>query len=215
MTALEEVPSLGASEYPGSLLMNPLANIRKDRQVARSHQDSNADIAFLALSQDGKPSVRTLVLRDVDDHGVSLFINKTSNKWQSIVDNPNAELLLWYSSIQRQYRISGQLHEIQDETIENNWQRRPAPSKYLDHAYEELAPQSSILQSRDVLVNFIRTFRENRKEIELHTPPNATGVVLRPESIECLDLNNVDRIHDRRKYQLTADGKWQALILMP
>ena len=46
-------------------MKNPIDQIIRDRQVARSHEDSNADICMLALSEDGKPSVRTLVLREI------------------------------------------------------------------------------------------------------------------------------------------------------
>ena len=48
--------------------MNPLTNIINDRAEARKQGDSNADTCFLALAdQDGKASVRTLVLREVTE----------------------------------------------------------------------------------------------------------------------------------------------------
>ena len=60
--------------------MDPIKRIQTDRQDARNFDDPNADLCFLALSESGKPSIRTLVLRDVTAEGFTLFVNKTSPK---------------------------------------------------------------------------------------------------------------------------------------
>lgn len=194
--------------------MNPIEHLRSDRQSARSVDDANADICFLALSEAGMPSVRTLVLRDVSDDGLVLFVNRTSPKWQTIESNNVAELLIWYPSIQRQYRITGRLHELERTTIETNWRRRPAGSKYLDHAYESLGSQSSPIDSRNTIVAHVEAHRAREPEEQLSAPESATGIILRPAVIECLDLNNQDRIHDRQRHEL-IDGIWQTTQLIP
>ena len=140
--------------------MDPLKRIREDRQSARQLGDSNADICFLALSDDTGPSVRTLVLRDIIDNSISLFVNKTSPKWQAIVAQEKSQVLIWFASLQRQYRISGRLSEIKRAVIEENWHRRPAGSKYMDHTYEALGAQSSVIDSRETLVEFINGLKK-------------------------------------------------------
>jgi pyridoxamine 5'-phosphate oxidase len=194
--------------------VNPIENIRSDRQSARSIDDTNADICFLALSEDGQPSVRTLVLRDVSEEGFTLFINKSSPKWRVVQSNSNAELLLWYTSIQKQYRIRGTIEELERSAIEANWPRRPTGSKYLDFAYEDLAPQSSPIDSRRTIVDHIEAHKARQPEDELDVPPLATGIILRPETIDCLDLNHQDRIHDRQRHELIK-GRWQTTVLVP
>ncbi len=194
--------------------MNPLENITRDRQSARSHHDSNADICFLSLSENGVPSVRTLVMRDVKEHGITLFINKTSHKWQIIQANDQAEALIWFPSVQRQYRVTGRIEELDRQVIENNWHRRPAGSKYLDHSYERFAPQSSELEDRNSLVKFVRGLRDELDEDDMRTPDEAAGILLRATVIECLDLNSQERLHDRARY-LLKDGNWQKTVLMP
>lgn len=194
--------------------MNPLEDLARDRQTARGHQDSNADICFLSLSEDSAPSVRTLVLREVTHEGLTLFINKTSQKWQIIRDNNQAEALIWMPSVQRQYRVSGTIEELGRDVIDTHWHRRPIESKYLDYSYEKLASQSAELENRDVLVDFVRGLREEVSEEDMTTSEQAAAILVRAAVIECLDLNNPERLHDRRRYTLD-DGAWQQAILMP
>ena len=194
--------------------MDPIERIQADRQDARNNDDPNADLCFLALSESGKPSVRTLVLRDVNTDGFTLFINKTSPKWSIIQSNNKAEILIWYNNSQTQYRINGLIEELTFSVIEQNWHRRPVESKYMDYAYQSLGPQSSKVNSRGDLVEHIEGLKEAHPEKEMVTPESAAGIVLRPEVIEMLDLNSPNRIHDRQHFSL-INGKWQSTQLIP
>lgn len=194
--------------------MNPIHQINEDRVTARSMQDPNSDVGFLALVTDGKPSVRTLVLRDISDEGVTLFINKTSPKWTAISNNPACELLIWFQSLQRQYRINGNLEELDRSVIESNWHRRPIGSKYLDYAYQQFGAQSTEIGSRQALVDHIEKSKSEISEDEMQAPESATGIILKPDSIDVLDLNSADRIHDRRSYRIKAHN-WIETQLIP
>ncbi|MBT4162959.1 MAG: hypothetical protein HOE54_16760, partial [Gammaproteobacteria bacterium] len=46
-------------------MINPLEIINNDRLSARSLEDANAELCYLALSETGSPSVRTLILRTI------------------------------------------------------------------------------------------------------------------------------------------------------
>ena len=194
--------------------MDPIERIQADRQDARNNDDPNADLCFLALSESGKPSVRTLVLRDVNTDGFTLFINKTSPKWSIIQSNNKAEILIWYNNSQTQYRINGLIEELTLSVIEQNWHRRPVESKYMDYAYQSLGPQSSKVNSRGDLVEHIEGIKEAHSEKEMVKPESAAGIVLRPEVIEILALNSPNRIHDRQHFSL-INGKWQSTQLIP
>ncbi len=199
--------------------MNPVAQIIKDRQTARNQGDTNADICFLALSGDEGPSVRTLVLRDIENRNFNLFINKTSPKWHLAEQYPQAQLLLWYSSLQRQYRVSGRLEELDRKVVEVNWQRRPVDSKYFDQVYDHLGAQSSVIDRRDTLIQCIDSLKKELPEDSLTMPSSLTGLALQADRIEYLDLGMRDRIQDRRIYTLEKplnnDETWVEQILIP
>ena len=195
--------------------MNPVQNIQSDRNQARQLGDSNADVCFLALADaNGKASVRTLVLRDIYDNRFTLFINKTSPKWQAFTGGTGHELLMWYASVQRQYRISGSLRELDPGVVKSNWQHRPDSSKYLDYVYEELGNQSSIIDSRDTLTDKVNQLKEDLDTMSMQAPPMAAGIELIADRIDVLDLNNQDRIHDRRLYTYDGDA-WSSRVLIP
>ena len=195
--------------------MNPLTNIMNDRAEARKQGDSNADTCFLALAdKDGQASVRTLVLREITDRHVVLFLNRTSPKWQLFQQGANYELLLWYTSMQRQYRIQGTMQPLDREIVKQTWQRRPQGSKSLDYLYQEMAPQSSEIESREQLANEIQRLKQSYKVDDMQAPADVGGIELIANRVEMLDLNREDRIHDRRVFSL-QDGLWTVKYLVP
>lgn len=195
--------------------MNPINSILADRTRAKKLGDPNADLCFLALAdKSGNASVRTLVLRGIIDNRLTLFINKTSPKWRIISKGGTAQLLLWYSSVQRQYRVTGHIVELNRNTVEINWHRRPLISKYLDHIYEHLGPQSSFISNRNILTDCLNGLRRSIKADSLKALSSATGIQIVCKSIEILDLSSVDQLHDRQLFTLDGDV-WSSQIMIP
>ncbi|HKI73017.1 MAG TPA: pyridoxamine 5'-phosphate oxidase family protein [Pseudomonadales bacterium] len=195
--------------------MDPIARIKNDRAEARKLEDPNADICFLALADaEGQPSVRTLVLRDISNNSFTLFMNQSSPKWKLLNAGGRWEFLLWYQSMQRQYRVSGTFAPLDSDFVRQNWRRRPAGSKYLDILYEFTADQSSAIESREHLVREITRIRNEHSVDDMEAPQKVAGAELIATRIEMLDLNREDRIHDRQVF--TFDGKrWSSQTLIP
>jgi len=199
--------------------MDPIESIQNDRTEARKVHDPNADTCFLALaSQQGSASIRTLVLRDIVENRFSIFMNQSSPKWQLLSDKAGYELLLWYPSQQRQYRISGE-HQIMDQDeVETNWYRRPHGAKLLDYLYSAVAAQSSVIGSRQSLENEVARIGELQPENDMAPPNGVTGIELLANRIDMLDLNRQDRLHDRRLFTRESnsnDQKWQVQVMVP
>ena len=197
--------------------MDILETITTSRIEARKVGDPNADIAFLALSdQSGMPSVRTLVLREIRDNRFQVFLNQTSPKWRLLEATQGYELLLWFGSQQRQFRIQGDISQMDPDIIQKNWQRRPAGSKLLDYVYKEFAPQSSEIASREDLTNEIARLRSSYNVDDMQAPKEALGIELIAQRIEMLNLTSEDRIHDRRLFKRDkANGTWKFTYLVP
>ena len=195
--------------------MNPTKLIIQDRIEARKLGDANADLCFLALADSsGKASIRTLVLRDIEENNLTIFINQTSPKWKLFSEGADYELLLWYPSRQHQYRIRGTAETMAADIVTQNWLRRPQGSKYLDYVYKEFAQQSSSISSRAALVDEVQRLKEVYKADEMKAPPEVAGINLIASQIEFLDLNREDRIHSRQLFNLEADT-WQVIELVP
>ena len=68
--------------------------------------DPNAMIVATA-TPDGRPSVRTVLLKGVDDRGFVFYTNKESRKGDELAANPHVALLFHWKSLRRQIRIEG------------------------------------------------------------------------------------------------------------
>lgn len=194
---------------------HPITQIKHDRTDARRLDDPNADICFLALcDQDGKATVRTLVLREIRDNHFLVFMSRSSPKWQILTGGGSYQLLLWYPTMQRQYRISGTMEFVDDTFVKTSWLRRPRGSKLLDLYYEYKGDQSSLIDSRATLVDRITELRQTFELDDLEAPTKVAGIELVASEIEMLDLNREDRIHDRQLFRLVGDD-WVSQYLVP
>jgi pyridoxine/pyridoxamine 5'-phosphate oxidase len=196
--------------------MNPVEQIAADRDAARQLADPNADVCFLATSDaNGQAHVRTLVLRDIVDNRFGVYLSRTSPKWKQLAENDGYELLLFYPTIARQYRLSGTVQEIESAIVTSNWHMRPAGSKYMDYFYREVEPQSSSIESRQALISGIDSLKTRFPNPgDLHPSDLAAGLDLVITSIDRLDISDPDRIHDRIRYSLRK-GNWVEQVLVP
>ncbi|MBL4682815.1 MAG: pyridoxamine 5'-phosphate oxidase family protein [Pseudomonadales bacterium] len=194
--------------------MDPNKIILETRTEARKSKDGNAETCFLAIADsDGQASVRTLVLRDMIDNRYTLFINETSPKWQLLSQNSHYELLLWYPTQQKQFRINGSCHLLPHDEVSDKWQGRPDGSKYMDVLYQS-HPQSSVIASRAELESRIHKIKIESVIKSMSPPMEVRGVELIANKIEVLDLNNTDRLHDRQVFTL-ENKQWTSEVLIP
>ncbi|MDX1514430.1 MAG: pyridoxamine 5'-phosphate oxidase family protein, partial [Gammaproteobacteria bacterium] len=115
---------------------DPLVQLASDQARARAGQDPCVDRCSLAtVTRDGEPRVRTLVLHGVENGRLELYFNATSPKWRQLKANGKYELLVYWPTIGRQYRLSGGLDEIPWETMAERWRRRESAGKQLDLYY--------------------------------------------------------------------------------
>ena len=88
--------------------------VRLDISMAKSRKVRGGNYVQLAtVTNDGFPKCRTVVQRGLlrqGDHSVLKFItDKRSEKVQQIASNPKCELVWWFLKTSEQYRISGEL----------------------------------------------------------------------------------------------------------
>lgn len=198
---------------------DPLGEIRRERERARALGDPNADLCCLATSDaGGHPALRMLVLREVTERSLAVFFSRSSPKFEHLASSGRWELLLFWPSIKRQFRLRGTHEEIASEEIRANWLRRPRGSQLLDHYHARVAPQSTPVPSRDELLAGMTRLEaeltdESDPSEELPFPSTATGFRLVPHRIESW-AESPDRVHDRRLWTL-VEGVWTVQTLVP
>ena len=172
--------------------------------------DPNA-LALGTASKIGVPSVRMVLLKGFDKNGFVFYTNLNSQKGNELKDNPHATMCFHWKSLLRQIRIVGTLKLVDDKTADDYYKTRAYESRIGAWA----SKQSSILKSRDELLNSLEDFKKKYNDKNnIPRPDHWSGWNLKPSSIEFW-LDGDNRIHERLKYSLDKNNNWVKNLLSP
>ena len=172
--------------------------------------DPNA-LALGTANKEGVPSVRIVLLKGFDKNGFVFYTNLNSQKGNEIKENPNASMCFHWKSLLRQVRIVGTLEQVKDNVADDYYNSRAYESRIGAWA----SNQSSILKSRDELLNALEKFKKKFKDSNSIPRPNHwSGLNLKPTTIEFW-LDGDNRIHERLKYTLDKNNIWEKSLLSP
>ena len=172
--------------------------------------DPNA-LALATVGKNGIPSVRMVLLKDFNEKGFVFYTNLNSRKSIEIKSNLNASMCFHWKSLLRQVRITGKLSNVSDAEADSYFNSRSFGSRIGAWA----SNQSSILKSRDELLNSIEEFKKKySNEKNIPRPKHWSGWNLNPFEIEFW-LDGKDRIHERLLYSRKDNDKWEKNLLSP
>ena len=193
-------------------LDDPFELFKEWFEVAKKKEinDPNA-LALGTASKDGVPSVRMVLLKGFDKDGFIFYTNLKSQKSKELKENPNATMCFHWKSLLRQIRIVGKLNQVDDKTADDYYSTRAYESRIGAWA----SKQSSILKSRDELLNNLENFKKKYSDKDnVPRPDHWSGWNLKPSSIEFW-LDGDNRIHERLKYTLDNNNNWEKSLLSP
>ena len=172
--------------------------------------DPNA-LALATSSKNGIPSVRMVLLKGHDKNGFVFYTNLNSQKGDELKDNPNVSMCFHWKSLLRQIRINGKVAKVSDQTADEYYNSRAYESRIGAWA----SKQSSVLDDRNQLIDSIENYKKKYSDKEnVPRPGHWSGWNLKPNSIEFW-LDGENRIHERLKYILNSNGKWDKVLLSP
>lgn len=168
-------------------------------------------VALATSTPDGVPSVRMVLLKDVDERGFVFFTNYGSQKARELEANPVAALCFHWAVLQRQVRVSGAVERTSREESEAYFVTRPRGSRIGAWASEQSRP----LGVRAELETRVREYRERFGDGDIPLPPFWGGYRLAPRRIEFWQGRS-DRLHDRLVFTRHGeDGSWSTERLHP
>lgn len=162
------------------------------------------------VSPEGKPSTRTVLLKDLHDDKFIFYSNYESRKGRQLAQNPAISLSLVWHQLERQVHIEGTAEKVPPDESDQYFKKRP----YKSRIGARISPQSQPIGSRMQLIRaFIReAARWIGKEVE--RPAHWGGYAVIPERIEFWQ-GRPNRLHDRIVYTLQPDGHWKKERLAP
>jgi pyridoxamine 5'-phosphate oxidase len=160
--------------------------------------------------QDGRPLVRTVLLKGLDSLGFVFFTNLESRKARQISDNPNVSLLFPWLALERQVIVTGRARQIPVVEALKYFVSRPRGSQLAAWA----SRQSSVISSRKVLEMEWERLKHKFGAGQIPLPSFWGGYRVSAQTIEFWQ-GGPDRLHDRFEYTLEPDGSWKVERLAP
>jgi len=168
-------------------------------------QDTNA-MSLATADAEGRPSVRTVLLKGVGASGFLFFTDYESQKGRQLEEQPYAALLFFWPGMDRQIRIEGKSHRVDPSVSDKYFASRPLGSQISAAA----SPQSQ----RITLEEMDTRRKELEKRKEITRPDRWGGYELVPERLEFWQ-GRANRFHDRIVYERQDSGEYEMYRIAP
>ena len=201
-------------EYSGTLTESDISNDWPtqfgawfDDAVSAGVPEPNAMVLATA-DAGGRPSARTVLMKDYDARGFVFYTNRDSRKGRQLAENPFAAVTFPWYPLHRQVHAAGRVVPVSRAETEEYFAVRPRGAQLGAWA----SAQSSVLPSRAALEEALAAV-EARFPDDVPPPPHWGGYRLTPETVEFWQGRR-DRLHDRLRFR-GDNGGWVLERLAP
>jgi pyridoxamine 5'-phosphate oxidase len=181
----------------------------KDATASES-RDPTA-MALATVGADGRPNVRIVLLKGLDERGFVFYTNMLSQKGQELHARPEAAMVFYWKSLNRQIRVRGPVEPVTDAEADSYFASRPKQAQIGAWA----SKQSAALESRLAFEQAVALYAAKYANGEVPRPPNWSGYRIVPLVIEFWH-DRPFRLHDRIEFHRAApDAAWTKTRLYP
>lgn len=166
-------------------------------------------MSLATADADGRPAVRAVLLKGLDERGAVFYTNYHSAKARDLDANPHAALALVWPALHRQVRIAGPVTRTTPEESDAYFAARPVGSRISAWA----SPQSEVIADRAVLQERVSDVAVRHPD-GLPRPAHWGGFRVALDRVEIWQ-GRPDRLHDRLCYTRASGGGWQLHRLAP
>jgi len=193
-----------------ALHADPVEQFRRwfDQACASGISEPNA-MSLATAWPDGRPLLRTVLLKQYDERGFVFFTNLESRKAKQLAENPRAALLFPWVALERQVLITGRVERVSVAEATAYFITRPVGSQLAAWA----SPQSSVISSRQLLEMKWEEMKRKFADGKIPLPSFWGGYRVLAETFEFWQ-GRINRMHDRFEYT-RADGGWRIERLAP
>ena len=177
--------------------------------LASDLREPNA-MSMATVDLEGRPRIRTVLLKNFDKRGFIFYTNYESLKAQHIEHQPWTALLFVWAPLERQIMILGEAAKIERTESQAYFDTRPLLSRIGTWA----SPQSQVIASREELERRFQQRRDQFTDGQVPLPPFWGGYRVVPASFEFWQ-GRPNRLHDRFQYQREPNGLWTIQRLAP
>jgi pyridoxamine 5'-phosphate oxidase len=183
---------------------------------ARRARDPGADwLNLITVDAAGFPVARILTIRGVSAEGFVVTVNRHSPKMRQLEENGRYEAHLFWPNLLGQVRMRGAYRVEDPPELAQGWRERAHGGKILDLYGVHCRPQSSVVASRELLLQELAELGQRLPpDQDIEKPDEVVNLVLLPDFLELWIGDATDRMHDRRRYTREG-GAWLEEVLVP
>lgn len=193
------------------LKKNPFDQLLFWLEEARSSHvvELNA-MALATASASGKPSCRTVLLKQVDERGLVFYTHYQSRKGRELAENPYAMATLFWHEHMRQICVEGRVEKTTKEESTIYFSTRSRNSQLGAWA----SKQDRVIASREALEKALQDCEKTFEGENIPLPQSWGGYRLIPSRFEFWQGGKW-RLHDRFHYLKEDSKEWKIERLSP
>lgn len=178
-------------------------------EATASEPNDPEAMALATADDEGRPSVRMVLLKGHDERGFVFYTNFDSRKGAELAANPHASLLFHWKSLRRQVRIEGPVSAVSEAEADAYFASRGRDSRLGAWASD----QSRTLPDRATFEARVAAMRDRFEGDNVPRPPRWSGFRVTPQCIEFWSDREA-RLHERRLFERAGTG-WTERLLYP
>ncbi len=179
--------------------------------AATSGLDEPNAMVVSTADTEGRPSVRTVLLKGFDEHGFVFYTNHGSRKGVELDANPRVALLFPWHPLARQVIVEGVAERVGRDETAAYFRSRPHGSRLGAWASEQSRPIGSRGELEQRYADLAARYPDGE---EVPVPPFWGGYRITPTTVEFWQ-GRENRLHDRLRYEPAPAGGWRVRRLQP
>jgi pyridoxamine 5'-phosphate oxidase len=160
-------------------------------------------MSLTTVSENGQPSVRTVLLKGYDEAGFVFYTNYGSTKALEIATNTRVAILFPWLALERQVIVQGIAEKVSTAQSFKYFASRPRGSQL--GAW--VSQQSGTISSRQILESALQKLKDKFAAGKITLPDFWGGYRIVPSKIEFWQGRS-NRLHDRLTYERKDGGIW-------